>query len=609
MAIRKFVHPMSKLTLTQISDELEKITDPESGFHYFFMNYIYMQTQQAGGKLYMKDNAYRWQEEATFSFLKKRHVVFKKMRQVSASTTTMAYALWRALFFNSQDIYFLSLSQRESTSMLKKLKFMYNHLPAWMKQPTKQDAATTMTFEHNNSQITSLPHSSNPVRSESASLVVLDECAFYKNMKDVLSAAVPATATGALIQNSHEALFSQIFYISTYPHTNIIDNDYIRILNLARDNVDGNYQLIEVFTDDIPFYQTESWHKEQLDILGAKRYAIEVKGEEPIDSDNVLLPVHVLQELKANPPIRCDFLFPDDVDEEGYYKDLNSVTQMRDEFDIQFHYIKGLWIWEEPKYGVEYIVTCDVAKGVDNDASAFQIFNLETMVQVAEFRNDRVDLETYKKIIEVVSKFYNKAKLSIENNGLGVGVVEYFENVINYENFYFHKHSKKKYIAGFPMGTITRSQAIVNMQSLLSNKEITINSQRTINELRNFGYSKTGKIKALGSGNDDLVLALAQFSYLVNIGWAVSTKSIVGESAMSIWSSNPHKKDDDEETQPIDKTPEEIQSEENKKRVLKYWEEKFDMAGVDDEKKEILKQLAASGYSIDERELETFLEN
>jgi len=564
------------------------------------MNYIYMPSMQAGGKLYMKDFAYQWQQEATSNFLRKRYVIFKKMRQVSASTTTMAYALYRALFFDNQDIYFLSLTQRESSSMLKKLKFMYNHLPIWMKQKTKQDAATCMVFEHNNSQITSLAHSSNPVRGEAASMVVLDECAFYKNMPDVLSAVVPATSTGALIKNSPDALFSQIFFISTYPHDGIIDNDYIRLLNTARENPDdGEYELIEVETGDIPFYQNEAWHKEQLDILGPKRYAIEVLGEEPIDSDNALLPAYVLKELKAVHPIRCDFLYPADVDDEGYIKDLNDVGQLRDEFDPAFHYIRGLWFWEDVKPDTEYCITADVAKGVGDCSSAFIVINLETMEQAAEFRNEKVDLETYKKIIEVVAKYFNNAKLSIENNGLGVGVVEYFEKVIYYENFYFHKHSKHVYKAGFPMGITTRSQAIVYMQTILSNHELLIKSQRLINELRNFGYSKNGKIKALGSGHDDIVLSLAQFCYLVNYGWAVSTNRYIAESPIGILVGN--------EMDNRELTDAEKEAQAMKKRTLKYWEDRFDMSELDDQKREMIEQMAAMGYAVSEKEMEDFL--
>ena len=72
-----------------------------------------------------------------------------------------------------------------------------------------------------------------------------------------------------------------------------------------------------LFNQGLSFYQNEDWLKEQLDLLGPKRSAVEIRGEEPLDSDNALLPSHVLQELKPQDPIRCDFLLPDDIDDEG----------------------------------------------------------------------------------------------------------------------------------------------------------------------------------------------------------------------------------------------------------------------------------------------------
>lgn len=584
------------LTESQIADELSFLMDVESksGFLYFLENYVYVE-HPATGYVFLGDGGiFNWQRDAAPIFVSSRYVVAKKRRQVGYSTIVGAYCLWRALLFDSQIINVVSLKLKDSTTFLRRTKFIYNHLPRWMKQNRIEDAKTIMAFAHNGSSITSLPLTDDPARGDTLALLVLDEFAGMRNASNVLAAGVPALAAGSQIPFSNDALPSQLFIISTYPE-NPVDNEYVRILNTAREDVRSGYAVIDVDPSDIPYYQDEQWVKEQVDLLGHKRAAVEIFGVEPLDSENVLLPTDVLREFHDVSPIRCDFLLPDDVDAEGYYKDLNVLFESENDYDPSIHYIKGLWIWEDPQPNVEYCIACDVAKGVGGSASTFHVFNLHTMEQVAEYQNERINIEHYKKVIETVATYYNKAKLSIENNGLGIGVVEYFSETINYENFYFHKTSKKNYSAGFPMGVTTRGASIVYMQSMLTNKEVTIKSIRLINELRNFGYTKTGKIKALGTGRDDLVLALCQFAYLLNDGWAMSYKKFKEEQPLGILVMDAE--DNGQEHLP-----------DQPSKVFKYWEDSgIDLESLDDGTKEAIRLMRASGMAISQQEIEDFL--
>lgn len=592
-----FIHPKDNLTFSAISDELKQITDVSSknGFLYFLLEYVIVEHPK--GHAIMHDEAYKWQRDASPLMLSSRYIISKKRRQVGYSTLVGAYCLWRGLFFQSQIINVVSLKLQDSTTFLRRVKFIYDHLPVWMRQSKSEDMKTSITFQHNSSKITSLPLTENPARGETLSLLVLDEFAAMKNAKDVLAAGVPALAAGSMIPFTNTTLPSQLFIISTYPE-NPIGNEYVRLLNTAREGADDRFIVIDVDPVDIPFYKEESWIKEQLDLLGPKRFAVEIMGEEPLDSENALLPSYILERMKPEDPIRCDFLLPSDIDEEGYYKDLNKVTKMMDEFDPSFNYLKGLWIWEDPKPDCEYAITCDVAKGAGGNNDAFIVINIDTMEQAAEFANNKVDLETFKKIIEIVAKYYNMAKLSVENNSMGQGIVEYFSNVISYEKFYFHRKSKKIYNPGFPMNIQTRGTAIVNMQSILVNEELKLKSLRLINELRAFGFTNNGRIAAL-SGKDDLVMCLCQYSYLVGIGWAVSDKRITDELPLGILGEGNMEEDKHRslspETQKIREKP-----------IYKYWAENFD---IPEDKLEILDQIVSSGMTISDEEVENIINN
>jgi hypothetical protein len=55
---------------------------------------------------------------------------------------------------------------------------------------------------------------------------------------------------------------------------------------------------------------------------------------------------------------------------------------------------------------------------------------------------------------------------------------------------------------------------LASLQSAFTKDEIKINSVRCISELRSFGYSANGRLSGLNGEHDDLVLALAQFTFL-----------------------------------------------------------------------------------------------
>lgn len=581
LGIRPGPADKTRVTIDDVRDELRKLTDVKggTGFLYFLLEYVIV-SHPSRGAVPLRDEMYKWQRDAALSFVKGRYFISKKVRQVGFSTIVGAFALWRALFFESQSIVIISLSQRESTTFLKKrVKFPYEHLPEWLRQGTAELAKTTISFEHNGSSVTALPNTEDPGRSDSLSLLIVDEFAAMKNQKDLLAAAVPTLSAGAHTAFSNSSLPSQMFIISTLPRKHIIDNEYLRILHEAQDGADSKYKIVDVDVSDIPCHQDPEWHKEQRETLGDRIYKIEVLGIEAYEMEDSLIPTHVLERLKPESPARVDFLHPDDVDEEGYYKDHERMLEMRDDFDERYNYVKGLWIWADPEPGRQYAVVCDVATGRANDWSTAIVFDLATASQAAEYRG-RVDTERFKAIVLMIAEYYNTAKLSIENTGLGGPVVEWFASTKMYENLYWHRKSKKVHVPGFPMSTTNRANGIAVMQTGMVRGDYTLRSVRLINELRTFGYSKSGKIEGLG-GNDDLVMTLVQYAFLVSLGWAVTDSMMMEGLAMGLMG---------------DAQPEDSEDSDNVARVKKYWENK-DVV-VDEETAEIIALAKEMGCSI-----------
>ena len=570
------------LTLDEIKEELKLLTDVDNGtgFLHFCQNYSTI-SHPSRGAVVLGDNMYGWQKKAAVDFLKHNQIIYKKTRQIAASTISGLYMLWRSLLFEGQNCVIVSLTQRDSSEFLRRLKYSYDYLPAWLKQKTSEFAKTTVVFEHNGSKITAIPNTENPARGGSLSLLIVDEYAFFKNQKALMGAAMPALSAGLLTEFSNYALPSQLFVISTLPH-NPIDSEYLRLLHHAQSYPEeSSFHLIDVDVSDIPEYQSERWHTTMREALGERNYAIEILGQEVYEVENSLLGANALEKLTEKPPIRCDYLLPDDIDEEGYYKDHGAMLHFRDEVDLRYNYIKGFWVWEDALPNNEYILICDVSSGRANDKSAIQVFKLSSMTQVAEYQG-RPDLEQFKSIIETVAGYYNAAKLSIERTGIGQGIVDYFAETLQYENLYYHQKSKHHFLPGFPMTSKTRDQAIAYFASYMGSGEIHLNGIRTINEVRAFGYKPNGRIEGLGA-NDDLVMCLVQLAFLMKMGFALPESRI--QENLVFGQLLETDVDEQEVTAP--------------NATLKYWEQKFDTyIELDEESEMLLKEAESMGGSV-----------
>ena len=578
------------LTIEEIRQEIKLLKDVENatGFSYF-CNHYGVVSHPSKGALPLKNNMYKWQKEAATEFLRHKQIIYKKTRQISASTLTGLYALWRALFFEGQNVVIVSLTQRDSTEFLRRVKFSYDHLPKWLQLSTSEFAKSSITFEANGSKISAVPNGENPSRGQSVSVLVVDEFAAFKNPKALLAAALPSLSAGLLTPFSNKSMPSQLFIISTLP-TNPVDNEYLRLLHYAQDNPDDSkFHLIDVDTSDISQYQSEEWHQTMKENLGDRLYKIEILGLEVYDMDNSLIPSYILEKMKPVSPIRTDFLKPDDIDEEGYYKDFDRMLVMKDDFDEQYNYMKGLWVWEDPIPGKQYFCISDVATGRAGDFSTAIIFDPESNSEIAEYHG-KIDTERLKRVIEILCEYYNNAKLSIESTGLGGPVVEYFASTTMYQGLYWHRKSKKELSPGFPMSASNRANAIAIMQTMLVKGDIQINSVRMLNELRGFGYTKSGRLEAL-AGHDDLVMTLVQYCFLQHIGFAATDKMITSHLMFG------------DVTQEVKAQDEYANG--NMSRTKKYWEDNGYL--IDEHLGEMLDLSDAMGCTLTNLDVQTLI--
>ena len=149
-----------------------------------------------------------WQTELLRSTSKR--ILLNASRQAGKSSATAARGLWEALFSPGSLILLVSVSQRQSAELLRRVKDLYR--PFADAFPTESETVLQLELR-NGSRILSLPSDSGTLRGYSGpSLVVLDEASRVRD--EVLDALTPmlATSEGTLIALSTPAGKRGVFY-------------------------------------------------------------------------------------------------------------------------------------------------------------------------------------------------------------------------------------------------------------------------------------------------------------------------------------------------------------------------------------------------------------
>lgn len=156
----------------------------------------------------VKFDLYPYQKAVLYQFLKERFNIILKFRQAGITELISLYCLWLCMYHPNKKVNIISIKDTVAKKVLKKIKFMYKNLPPYLQTPIingrvgEYGSATTMEFS-NGSLIESIPTSENAGRSESLSLLVIDEAAAVRWAASIWASALPALSTGgAAIVNS-----------------------------------------------------------------------------------------------------------------------------------------------------------------------------------------------------------------------------------------------------------------------------------------------------------------------------------------------------------------------------------------------------------------------
>lgn len=466
---------MTKLSINEaIKQELLKCKqDPV----YFMKKYYTIQHPTKGR---MTFNLYPFQEKVLRLFQKYDYSIINKSRQLGISTLTSAFALWMMLFEQDKNILVLATTQATAKNMVTKVRFAYDNLPQWMQLPVLEHNRLSLRLK-NGSQIKAVSAATDSARSEAVSLLVIDEAAFIDKIDEIFTAAQQTLATGG-----------RCIALST---PNGVGNWFHREFTRAQ-NSENRFTPISLPWTVHP-ERTQEWRDEQTATLGKRAAAQECDCDFSTSGNTVI-----------------------DPDTLNWYQ-INTVREPKERIGPNQEY----WIFNYPEPTRTYMVVADVARGDGSDFSTYHVIDVETLEQVAEYK-DQISTKQFAQKLVAAAIEWNNALLVVENANIGWDVVTRIQET-GYSNLYYSPKSElvgtqidlyvAKYdrgdgmVPGFGTNSRTRPLLIEKGRSFIEEKIVTIRSQRLLDELRVFIWkgkeNGDAKAQAMYGYNDDLTMS------------------------------------------------------------------------------------------------------
>lgn len=446
---------------------------------YFMKKYCHIQHPKRGRILF---NLYPFQERVLTLFQENNYSIVLKSRQLGISTLAGGYSLWLMLFHQDKNILCIATKQETAKNMVTKVKFMYDNLPVWLKEKDKPLEDNKLTLRLNNgSQIKATSATSDAGRSEAVSLLLIDEAAFINGIGEIWASAQQTLATGGGCIALSTPYGTGNWFHKTWSSAEMSDNNFLPIrlpwqVHPERD---------------------QAWRDQQDSLLGPKMAAQECDCDFATSGDTVFLS-----------------------DEIDFY----SKTYIKDPLEKR-GIDQNLWIWEPADYSRNYLITADVARGDGSDYSTFHIFDIETFVQVGEYKG-QIGTRDFGHLLVSIATEYNNALLAPENSSIGWSTIQTIQergyhniyyspkgNVLTVDTYFDPYIDHSKMTPGFTMSSGTRPIAIAKLQEAVRDRSIVIQSVRTIEEMKVFIW-KNGRPEAQSGYNDDVVMACSIACFL-----------------------------------------------------------------------------------------------
>jgi len=470
----KKAHTKSRFTPKQVDEVMKCLGDPK----YFIENYLKIVTIDKG---LVPFEMYDFQRNMVDTFHDNRFTICKLPRQSGKSTIIVSYLLHYVLFNDNVNVAILANKSSTARDLLGRLQLAYEHLPKWMQQGVLNWNKGSLELE-NGSRIVAASTSSSAVRGSTFNIIFLDEFAYVPNniAEEFFSSVYPTISSGKS---------SKVMIVSTPHGMNMFYKMWMDAVNKK-----STFVPVEVHWSEVPG-RDEEWKEQTIKNTSEAQFQTEFECEF-LGSVDTLINAQKLKAMAVIDPRRSP---------------------------------QGLDVYEMPIKDHTYVITVDVARGVQNDYSAFIVVDSTQAPYkiVAKYRNNEIKPIVFPNILKKVAEHYNKAYVLIEINDLGQQVADAMQFELEYDNMMMVTQrgragqvlgggfSGRGNQLGIRMTKGTKKIGTSNLKSLIEGDKLIINDFDIISELSTF-ISKGKSFEAETGSHDDLVMCLVIFSWLAN---------------------------------------------------------------------------------------------
>ena len=171
-----------------------------------------------------------------------------------------------------------------------------------------------------------------------------------------------------------------------------------------------------------------------------------------------------------------------------------------------------LFVYKTHTHEDKFLIAADVSLGVGQDSSVAIVLS-EDMDVVAVYRSNRIDPTQYGESLFYLGRLFNHALLAVESNSIGVATLAKLKQM-NYPNLYYQTNIQKLddeegERPGFKTTSSTKPAIIGRLQNAIKNRDLKINDEVLLQELKEFIQFEGGKTGAMPGCHDDHVIAAA----------------------------------------------------------------------------------------------------
>ena len=418
---------------------------------------------------------YPYQEHMIKCYHENRQIVVLSARQTGKTATSMAYLLWFAMFHFEKTVLIASNKNDNAMECIYRIRFMYERLPHWLKPGLTDDGWNKHSCGFDNgSRIISTATSENSGRGLSISLLFCDEFAFVRDtvQQEFWTSMAPTLATGGACiitstPNGDSNIFAQLWRGANIP------------LNQDSEVGSNGFLPIQVRWDEPPGRDTK-FKDEEIAKIGELRWKQEYEciflSSDPLLFDTIVM-ANITEQVKRVRP----------------YGTVSDIT-----------------FFAPPVSNGIYLCGVDPATGSGADFTTFVVFDFPNMDQVAEWRSNTMSsvsaYHVLKKMLGIYEKVGAMVYFSVENNGVGEGIISLYEadeTPPETAEFVSEAGASKR---GMTTTGKSKMKACVTIKEMIERDTMKVKSKVLVEEMKQYVRTR-GSYAAKIGGTDDLVSA------------------------------------------------------------------------------------------------------